>query len=188
MCETRSKADPPSRSRSVTPASLWAAACGQALTQPTSRAEHGRLPPSSPHRPRPCSQSHPSLDTRAETHNFPPRGKRSCDQAGPVCCSPEVPPPPAHAQAPQEPHSLGSAWLPPALHPACPGTPLGAPPLPAQAREIHSDHQCGFLGRPCMMVTVMMTTGMPADTVPGTAHVLIHRIQSCAIGGRARPM
>ena len=91
LCESRGEADPPSGSRSVTPAGLWAVAWGQALTQPAGGAELGRLPPSSPFTQRPCSGSHPSLNTREETHNFPPCGKRSSDRAGPVCCSPGGP-------------------------------------------------------------------------------------------------
>lgn len=51
--------------------------------------------------------------------------------------------------------------------PACPGShPWG---FFRQARKVHSEHQCLFLLRPCVIMT--MTT-ITADNVPGTPQLV----------------
>lgn len=126
------------------------------------------------------------LDTRAEIHSFPPRGKRRSRPG--LSVLPKVPPPPTLTGcsstcpclhlAPSEnltPLGLPSSHLP--LCPTCLGShPWGLLLCFPQARNFYSDHQCLFLMRSCVVVMMMMM--MVVDSVPGTLQLLIHIIQT----------
>lgn len=172
--------------RSVTLISPWSAAARKALDTAwelgrgkavgeENAASFPTIVPTRTAPQQPSSQSHPSLDARAEIRNFPPRGKWSGSQAGSVCCSPTLR---THAQPPHG-ASLLCICLAPTYQPAQPSQahPWGLRHLPGQEVPLSPSVS---IPQETWVMAIKMKITMTADTVPGTSHLPIRTVQNSA--------